>query len=280
SSIGRRPLTSSAPSSSGFTWGSSRSYSSAISPTISSSRSSSVTSPSVSPYSSTTIAMCVFFACISRSSSDTFFDSGTNIALRRRSFSFFDSRLPLRPARAVQPPHHVLRINQSDDLVHVVVFPDRHPREALLEHELEHIVQRRRDVDSDDVGPRNHDFAYDGVAELEDRMDHLFLFFFDSGLFRRNLRHRSYLGLRDERTAFHPFAWRHDVRDDNETADQRVQTRNTRQAHDDRCDTKCDLLGVLDRVRLRRGFREHEDQERHPERRDDPSVAVRDVVRE
>src|SRR5439155_591294 len=83
---------------------------------------------------------------------------------------------------------------------------------------------------------RNHDFAYDGVAELEDRMDHLFLFFFDSGFFRRNLRHRSYLGLRDERTALHPFAWRHDVRDDNETADQRVQTRNTRQTHNDRRD--------------------------------------------
>ena len=67
----RQPLDRRAPSTS---------YSSVISPTISSSRSSIVTRPAVPPYSSTTIAMWNFSVCISRSSSATRFDSGTKCA--------------------------------------------------------------------------------------------------------------------------------------------------------------------------------------------------------
>ena len=55
----------------------STSYSSVISPTISSRMSSMVTRPAVPPYSSMTIAMWVRVACISRSSSSTGLDSGT-----------------------------------------------------------------------------------------------------------------------------------------------------------------------------------------------------------
>ena len=57
SSIGIPPGTRSEPSGRRSTPGASTSYSSVISPTISSSRSSSVTSPDVPPYSSITIAM-------------------------------------------------------------------------------------------------------------------------------------------------------------------------------------------------------------------------------
>ena len=80
--MGSRPFTRYVPSPTGSIWGSSRSYSSVISPTSSSKRSSSVTSPDTEPCSSATIAMWNFSCCISRSSSDTFFDSGTKCAGR------------------------------------------------------------------------------------------------------------------------------------------------------------------------------------------------------
>src|SRR5688572_18067 len=61
---------------------SSTSYSSRISPTISSRMSSMVTSPAVPPYSSTTIAMCVPVARKSRSCCSTILEPGTNVAGR------------------------------------------------------------------------------------------------------------------------------------------------------------------------------------------------------
>ncbi|SKU14602.1 Uncharacterised protein [Mycobacteroides abscessus subsp. abscessus] len=83
SSIGNLAETrniSSPSSSTGAT--SSWSYSSAISPTISSSTSSMVTSPAIAPYSSTSSAMCLRCCCISRSSSSSGLESGTNTAGR------------------------------------------------------------------------------------------------------------------------------------------------------------------------------------------------------
>ena len=59
-----------------------------------------------------------------------------------------------------------------------------------------------------------------------------------------------------------------------------MQSRDAREARDEWRDAERDLLGVLECVRLRSRFREDEDEERHPERRDDPSVVVSDVVRE
>src|SRR6185437_10203756 len=67
------------------------SCSSSMFPTIASSRSSMVTSPATFPYSSITMLMCCFCLCISRSSSFTFFVSGTNIAGRASCFTFLRS---------------------------------------------------------------------------------------------------------------------------------------------------------------------------------------------
>ena len=61
---------------------SSVSYSSAISPTISSNTSSMVTSPAIPPYSSTSRAMWLRSCCISRSSSSSGLESGTKTAGR------------------------------------------------------------------------------------------------------------------------------------------------------------------------------------------------------
>ena len=56
--------------------------------------SSIVTRPAKPPYSSTTIAMWIRWACISRSSSSTGLDSGTNVGGRMTS-STFGPRLSL-----------------------------------------------------------------------------------------------------------------------------------------------------------------------------------------
>ena len=111
SSIGVRPGTRNAPLGSRSTTGSSTSYSSVISPTISSSRSSIVTSPAVPPYSSTTIAMWNFSVCISRSSSATRFDSGTKCAGRRLW------RTGSEPSPAAAARDEVLQEHEPDDVV-------------------------------------------------------------------------------------------------------------------------------------------------------------------
>src|SRR4051794_41966584 len=72
-----RPSTRASVSESSTIIGSSVSYSSWISPTISSSRSSIVTRPAVPPYSSSTTAMCTFRRWNSWSRSSTVIDSGT-----------------------------------------------------------------------------------------------------------------------------------------------------------------------------------------------------------
>ncbi|KIX78661.1 hypothetical protein SF12_07930 [Streptomyces sp. MBRL 601] len=80
--MSRRAVTRQRPSPSSSTGGSSRSYSSVISPTISSRMSSMVTIPAVPPYSSMTTATWLRCCCISRSRSPAFLVSGTKTAGR------------------------------------------------------------------------------------------------------------------------------------------------------------------------------------------------------
>ena len=70
------------------------SYSSAISPTISSRMSSIVTRPAVPPYSSTTMATCTRAACMSFSNSSAGLESGTK-EVARMSESTVSSRSAL-----------------------------------------------------------------------------------------------------------------------------------------------------------------------------------------
>ena len=74
---GSRAVTRAVPGASHSTGARSVSYSSAISPTISSRMSSIVTRPAVPPYSSMTIATWIRMLCICRSSSSTGLLSGT-----------------------------------------------------------------------------------------------------------------------------------------------------------------------------------------------------------
>src|SRR5699024_3418372 len=85
SPYGRRAVTRTRPSSSHCTGGTSWSYSSVISPTISSTMSSKVTRPAVPPYSSMAIATWLRCCCISRNSSSMGLLSGTYCAGRMMS---------------------------------------------------------------------------------------------------------------------------------------------------------------------------------------------------
>ena len=117
SSTSARPSTRASSSESRTIIGSSSSYSSWISPTISSSRSSIVTRPAVPPYSSSTIAMWTLRRWNSWSRSSTLIDSGTKTGVRRIDRS--DGRSLDRP---LQERQQVLRVEDADDLV------DRSPR--------------------------------------------------------------------------------------------------------------------------------------------------------
>ena len=95
SSTDSRAVTRAEPSASRSTGGVSWSYSSVISPTISSRMSSIVTRPAVPPYSSMTIAQWMRRACISRSSSSIGLLSGTYDAGRMID-SIFSTDSPAR----------------------------------------------------------------------------------------------------------------------------------------------------------------------------------------
>ena len=84
-----------------------------ISPTISSRMSSIVTRPAVPPYSSMTIAMWVRWLCISRSSSSTGFDSGTQTGGRATS-STLVARARVDVLRTAR---QVLEVHDADDVV-------------------------------------------------------------------------------------------------------------------------------------------------------------------
>ncbi len=128
--------------------GSSASYSSTISPTISSSRSSSVTSPAVPPYSSTTIAMWNFWVRISRRSSATRLDSGTNTASRTATRT---GSLPVTGAGAVD---EILQVDDADDVVGVVLVAGD-AREAALDRGLDAGFDRLVGVDRHHVRARH-----------------------------------------------------------------------------------------------------------------------------
>ena len=148
----------------------SASYSSVISPTISSSRSSMVTRPAVPPYSSTTTAMC--------------WRVGLHLAqqrvdrlgvghVERRPHHRVDALGGLRRRGASKTRRtDVLEVGEADDVVEVLA-DHRDPGEAAAQEQRHRLAQVLVALDVDHVGARHHHLAHDGVAELEDRVDHL-----------------------------------------------------------------------------------------------------------
>ena len=85
---------------------------------------------------------------------------------------------------------------------------------ATADRGLDRVVDFHRD----DVGTREHHFAHEGVAELEDRVDELALLARDGVLVGGDIRHRADLFLGDVRALFEPFPREHDVGDADEAA--------------------------------------------------------------
>ncbi len=75
----------------------------------------------------------------------------------------------------------VLDVHHPDDLIDGVVVHGN-PRVPLGKDHTQDAVHRRRIRHAHHVDPGGHDFAHDGVAELEDGVDHLTLIFLNNPL--------------------------------------------------------------------------------------------------
>ena len=156
------------------TIGSSTSYSSWISPTISSIRSSIVTRPAVPPYSSSTIAMCTLRRWSMCSRSSTEIDSGTKSGVR--SSVRMSNCSSLRQDR-----QQVLGVEDADDVVDRLLV-DRDARVARDDDRVDDLVERRVLGECRDVDARHHHLVHALLAQLEHRADHLLLFGLDDAL--------------------------------------------------------------------------------------------------
>ena len=156
------PLKTKMPRPSSTIGSTSTSYSSRISPTISSSRSSSVTSPAVPPYSSTTMALCTRLRWNSSSSSGTRLVSGTKWAGRISARNG-------RPGASSGCRTRSLTNDEAEDVVERAVV-DRHARVLLLAERADAARSSEAlDLDGDDVGTRRHDLADHRLAEVDER---------------------------------------------------------------------------------------------------------------
>ena len=185
SSTGKREETRAEPSSRTSTSISSSSNSSVISPTISSRRSSIVISPAVPPYSSTTDGDVLAIGLHLREQGVDRLGVGHEVG---RAHHLFHPLGELHVGRLEVAAHEVLEVGEAEDVVEVLA-DDRHPGEAAAQEQRHRLAQVLVVLDVDHVRARHHHLAGDGVAELEDRVDHLPL---------PRLDHRRRLGEVDE----------------------------------------------------------------------------------
>ena len=128
-----------------------------------------VTRPAVPPYSSTTIGhVDVPRLHLAQQLVDRLGvrDEG------RRPHDLLDAYGVLAVADLVGAPDQVLEVDDADDVV-VVLADHRDPGEAAAQGQRQRLPQRLAALDEHHVGARHHHLADDGVAELEDRVDHL-----------------------------------------------------------------------------------------------------------
>ena len=232
-----------------------------------------MTSPEVPLYSSITITMWLLRERISRRHSAARIDSGMYGAGRRMS------------ARACRPgrrgvAEHVLGICQADHLVDGAVV-DRDAREAGAQDQLQHLLERGLQGDGHlGVRPGHHDLAQDGVAELEDRVDHLPLFLFDDVVPLGLVDHRLDLVLGHDRAVFQALARSDHVADGDQQPGQLPQAGQAGQEVHERGHEQRRPVGVLDGVGLGRDLGADEgDHGRDRGRHDHPEPASDDPAR-
>ena len=158
------------------------SYSSRISPTISSSRSSIVTTPAVPPYSSSTIAMCSLSRLKSASTSSTSREPGTTctgrMIARKENSAGGWRRIGKRSFASTRPM--MLSIVSS-----YTGYRDR----WVSSMSCERFVQRRVERQRVDLRARCHHLARILFRELEHSFEHVGV---------RRLQHATFLALLDE----------------------------------------------------------------------------------
>ena len=102
--------------------------------------------------------------------------------------------------------------------------PDhRDPREAAAQEQRHRLAQGLGALDVDDVGARHHHLAHGGVAELEDRVDHLALVGLDQARGLGEVDHLAQLGLGGERALGEALAGRERVADQDQQPRQRAE---------------------------------------------------------
>ena len=171
SSMSTLPLKTNRPSPSSTIGSDSTSYSSRISPTISSSRSSMVTSPAVPPYSSTTIAHCVCWRWNCFSSSGTRLLSGTTTAGRSSAVI----------GRASSPASSATRsfTNTKPAMLSRLSLKTGNREYSCSRNSARRSPMVASSRMRDDVGARRHDLADQRVAEVDDALQQPALLAFD-----------------------------------------------------------------------------------------------------
>ena len=78
-------------------------------------------------------------------------------------------------AAAIAEQDQILHVDKPEDIVEIVPVHGN-ARILLLAEQRAQLVERRVGGDGHDVGPRGHHFAYQRVAEIDDRLQQLALF--------------------------------------------------------------------------------------------------------
>ena len=155
----------------------SRSCSSAMSPTISSTRSSSVTTPSVPPYSSTTTAICMPWSRSRVSSGSSSMLSGTVVAGSAISVSRTDAPPVRLDAHRLLDVHDAERRRRGP-------ADDREPRVTGLAGRLDDVLRGVASLEEVHVHPRRADVGRGAVAERDAAGDQLGGLVVDGALLR------------------------------------------------------------------------------------------------
>src|SRR5687767_8055492 len=127
-----------------------------------------------------------------------------------------------RALAARDAPEDILHVQDADDLVGRP-FVDGDPGVADEHDALEHLLRRRRDVDGDDLGARDHELVDLLVTEVEDRADHVALRLLEDALLLPRLDERLDLLLAHQRARAGVRAERprDEARQDDQPADER-----------------------------------------------------------
>ncbi len=178
----------------------------------------------------------------------------------------------------VEAPEHVLGVGQAHHLVDGAVV-DRDAREAGAQDQLEHLLERGLEGHGDHVGPGHHDLAQDGVAELEDRVDHLPLFLFDDVVPLGLVDHGLDLVLGHERAALQALAGGDHVADGDQQPGELPEAGEAGEEVHERGHEQRRPVGVLDGVGLGRHLGADEGDHGHDGGRDDhPEPAADEPV--